>query len=167
MLSMVMFLVFQGVFVGASAGGGTSFTDTRIHPHVAAQVTAYPFKNFGAFYRFSLSNPKFQIKPPFSLEKGEHMHVLGISVKFLNGNVQPFLEPGVAFYRERVNIKLFGEDELDEKQGRTAEAVGGGIYARVWKNLYVRPSGWLVGGRRPLWQADVGLYFEFGGSKGR
>src|SRR3989344_2344427 len=120
MLTMVLFLFLQEVFVGVGAVGGTSFTDTKIHPHVSAQATVYPLKNFGAFYRFSLSNPKFNIKSPFSIDKGEHLHILGASVRFSRGRVQPWVEPGVAWYRESVKIFLFEDEIFKEKQGRTA-----------------------------------------------
>jgi len=166
MLTMMMFLFLQELFVGVGAGGGTSFTDTSIHPHVVAGATVYPTSGkVGAFYRFSWSNPSFSIKQPFSFHKGEKLHVTGISVRFAKGGIQPFLEPGVAWYLEHVNIKLFGNDILDEEQGRFAGAMRGGIAMRVWNRLYFTPSASLVGGRRPLWQADAGFSWKFGGGR--
>jgi len=93
------------------------------------------------------------------------MHIAGGSIRFAKGNVQPFLEPGIAWYRESVNIRLFGNNILNEKQGRIAGAVSGGISARVWKNLYFVPAARVVGGKRPLWQSDLNFSWRFGNSQ--
>ena len=165
----MMFLVLQELFVEVGAGGGTSFTDTRIHPHISAQATVYPLKNFGAFYRFSLSNPNFLIKPPFSIDKAERLHVLGSSIRFANGNIQPWIEPGVAWYRERVRVSLFNDIIFEEIQGRTAVSLSGGVNIQMpWRKLrrlYFVPAGRIVGGRRPFWEADAGFAWRFGGPK--
>lgn len=167
MLTMMMFLVLQELFVGVGAGGGTSFTDTRVHPHVMAQATFYPSTNVGMFYRFSWSNPVFSIKQPFSFKKDEQLHIAGGAIRFSKGKVQPFLEPGIAWYKESVNIKLFGNDILNENQERIAGAVSGGV-SMHWKNLYFIPAVRVVGGKRPLWQSDISFSWRFGNSqKGR
>lgn len=155
-------LLLQETLLTVGFGNGTSFTGTNIHSYVATQGTIYPTKIFGGFYRFSLSNPKFFVKAPFSIDKIEHLHIVGGSFRFKKNKIQPWIEPGIALYREKVAVYLFENEVYKEKQGRTAFALSAGVNLGVAGRLNFIPSIRVVGGRRPFWQADAGVGWKFG-----